>query len=269
MSILIFTGPSCCACNAWSKICLLHQAVMFQCLNTGHAVLTSANPEIHKTKQCLCTSLLRRLPLPCCRILLFSQRKQLQPRPFYCVVCCCWCQIWVGLCLFSISIRKKRETEICIWDTLGLAPVMWCSWHLNQACGGTETILFYVACCWWRLSLHNICTHMYIYIYTHLYICMCFFTLLAEKRTRDSRCTTLAWTSCLDIRSSCNNNFFNFFRPFHPFSCQWAVLYTRPCILPRLCHVVGCRQSWGTAGWGRGKDLCTSMFHLSFLLPPL
>ena len=190
MSILIFTGPSCGAYNAWSKIGLLHQAVMFQCRNTGHAVLKSANPEIHKTKQCFCSSLLRRLPLPCCRILLFSQRKQLQPRPFYCVVCCCWCHIWVGLCLFSVSIRKKRQTQICLWDTLGLAAVMWCSWHLSQACGGTKTdqcchvvqdpseppeklaaeaILFYAACCWWRPSLHNICTYVYIHICMYVF----------------------------------------------------------------------------------------------------
>ena len=186
--------PSCGSYNAWSKIGLLHQAVMFQCRNTGHAVLKSANPEIHKTKQCFCSSLLRRLPLPSCRILLFSQRKQLQPRPFYCVVCCCWCQIWV--CLFSISIRKKRETEICLWDTLGLAAVMRCSWHLNQACGGTEnrSVLPCGAGSTWAsreacsrghpflccvllvktFIAQYLCTYVYKYIYIYTFVCMCF-----------------------------------------------------------------------------------------------
>ena len=90
-----------------------------------------------------------------------------------------------SMSIFSIY-TKKRQTQICLWDTLGLAAVMWCSGHLNQACGGTENrsvlpcgqdpseppeklaaeaILFYAACCWWRPSLHNICTYICIYIY--------------------------------------------------------------------------------------------------------
>ena len=64
--------------------------------------------------------------------------------------------------------------------------------------------------------------YIYIYIYTHLYVCV--FNFAAEKRTLDSRCTTLAWTSCLDIRSCCNNNFFNFFRPFLSFSLSMSPL---------------------------------------------
>ena len=74
-------------------------------------------------------ALLRRLPLPFCRILLFSQRKQLQPRPFYCVVCCCWCHIWVGLCLFSISIRKKDKPKYAY----GIR------WALRQSCDALDT----------------------------------------------------------------------------------------------------------------------------------
>ena len=63
---------------------------------------------------------------------------------------------------------------------------------------------------------------MYVNIYTHLYECV--FNFAAEKRTLDSRCTTLAWTSCLDIRSCCNNNFFNLFRPFLSFSLSMSPL---------------------------------------------
>ena len=99
-------------------------------------------------------------------------------------------------------LYEKRQTQICLWDTLGLAAVMWCSGHLNQACGGTENrsvlpcgqdpseppeklaaeaILFYAACCWWRPSLHNICTHRYIYIYT--FVCMFFKSSCRKKNT--------------------------------------------------------------------------------------
>ena len=55
--------------------------------------------------------------------------------------------------------------------------------------------------------------------------------------------------------------------PFVPF--QWADLWSCPCILPRLCHVVGCRQSWGTAGWGRGKELCTNKIPFKFSAPTI
>ena len=174
MSILIFTGPSCGSYNAFVS------------------------------------SLLWRLPLPCCRILLFSQRNQLQPRPFYCVVCCCWCHIWVGLCLFSVSIRKKTNPNMLMGYAgpcgshvmlLTLKPslrrhrkqisaAMWCRIHLSPPRSLQPRPSFSMLRVVGK-DLHcTIFVHICIYIYTHLYVC--FLKVPAGKRTLDSRCTTLA-----------------------------------------------------------------------------
>ena len=166
------------------------------------------------------------------------------------------CGSHVMLLTLKPSLRRHRKQ---------ISAAMWCRIHLSPPRSLQPRPSFSML----RVVGKDLHCTIFVHICIYIHICMYVFLIFpAEKRTLDSRCTTLAWTSCLDIRSCCNNNFFNFFRPFHPFPCQWAVLYTCPCILPRLCHVVGCRQSWGTAGWDRGKDLCTSMFHLSFLLPP-
>ena len=187
MSILIFTGPSCCACNAWSKIGLLHQAVMFQFLNTGHAVLTSANPEIHKIKQCLCSPYCGGYLCHFAEYFCFPSASNCS-RGHSIALCAAVGVIFGWVYVYFQYLYEKRQTQICLWDTLGLAAVMWCSGHLNQACGGTENrsvlpcgqdpseppeklaaeaILFYAACCWWRPSLHNICTYICIYIYIY------------------------------------------------------------------------------------------------------
>ena len=107
-----------------------------------------------------------------------------------------------SMSIFSIY-TKKRQTQICLWDTLGLAAVMWCSWHLSQACGGTEnrSVLPCGAgsiwapreacsrghpflCCVLLVKTfiaQYLYTYVYIYIYT--YVCVFFKSSCRKKNT--------------------------------------------------------------------------------------
>ena len=238
MSILIFTGPSCGSYNAWSKIGLLHQAVMFQCRYTGHAVLKSANPEIHKTKQCLCSpycggylchfaeyfcfpsasNCSRGHSIALCAAVgvifgwvyvYFQYLYEKKTNPNMLMGYAGPCGSHVMLLTLKPSLRRHRKQ---------ISAAMWSGsiWAPREACSRGHPFL----CCVLLVKTF-IAQYLYICIYTHLYVCFLIFLQKKEHWILDAR----PWheQAVLTSGHAVTTTFSISFVLFHPFACQWAL----------------------------------------------